>query len=214
MKVLVIGANGQIGSFLVKLLNDNHDFTVKAMVRKEEQSKSFENEGIETVLADLEGTVEELAKVMKGCDAVVFTAGSGGKTGADMTLLIDLDGAVKSMEAVEKAGIDRFVMVSALQANNRENWNQAIKPYYVAKHYADRMLASSRLDYTILRPGRLINNPGTGKIKVGEKLERAMISREDVAKTIMAVLNEGKTIRKAFDLIAGDTDIEIALKNI
>lgn len=128
MKVLVIGANGQIGQLIVENLQAADGFSPVAMVRKEEQKAGLKEKGITSVLADLEGPVEDLTKAMKGCDAVVFTAGSGGKTGADKTLLIDLDGAVKCVEAAEAANVKRFVMISALQANNRENWNDALRP--------------------------------------------------------------------------------------
>ena len=172
MKVLVVGANGQIGQHLIQLLKENNEHTVKAMVRKEEQAEALEKLGIETAIADLEGSVDEIAEAAKGCDAIVFTAGSGGHTGADKTLLVDLDGAVKTIEAAEKIGIKRFIMVSALQAHRRENWNEKIKPYYVAKHYADRILEQSSLTYTIIRPGGLLNEPGTGKVSAGENLEQ------------------------------------------
>ena len=214
LKVLVVGANGQIGKQLVGLLKESSDFSVRAMVRKEEQIKELEKSGIEGTLGNLEGTVEQLADAAKGCDAVVFTAGSGGQTGLDKTLLIDLDGAAKMVEAAEKAGVKRFIMVSALQAHNRENWNEQIKPYYVAKHYADRMLLQSDLTYTIIRPGGLLNEPGTGKVKASENLERGSIPREDVAKTILAVIKEENTFNKAFDLVSGGTPIEEAMKNL
>lgn len=145
MKVFVAGANGQIGRHIMKLLKDSDDYTGIAMVRSKEQAEAFREKGIEAVLADLEGSVDELAEAMKGCDAVVFTAGSGGHTGADKTLLIDLDGAVKTVEAAELANVNRFIMVSAFQANNRENWNEKIKHYYAAKHYADKALLQSGL---------------------------------------------------------------------
>ncbi|WP_043932410.1 SDR family oxidoreductase [Bacillus sp. EB01] len=214
MKVLVVGANGQIGKQLVNLLHDSSKHTVKAFVRKEEQARKYEQSGIEAVLGNLEGTVEELGETVKGCDAVVFSAGSGGHTGLDKTLLIDLDGAVKMMEAAERAGVGRFIMVSALQAHNRENWNEQIKPYYVAKHYADRMLVQSGLNYTIIRPGGLLNEPGTGKVTLAENLERGSIPREDVAKTILAVIDHENAYNKAFDLVSGETQIEEAIKSL
>lgn len=99
MKVFVVGANGQIGKHLVNLLKNSDDHTVRAMVRKKEQVAEFEEQGIDTSLADLEGNVDNIANAASGCDAVVFAAGSGGHTGADKTMLIDLDGAVKTMEA-------------------------------------------------------------------------------------------------------------------
>ncbi|OJH16742.1 sugar epimerase [Bacillus obstructivus] len=214
MKVFVVGANGQIGRHLIQKLKKNEEHTPKAMVRNETQSLQLKNEGIETVIANLEDKVETIADAIKGCDAIVFTAGSGGKTGADKTLLIDLDGAVKTMEAAEKVGIKRFIIVSALQAHHRENWNESIKPYYVAKHYADRVLVSSNLDYTIIRPGGLLNDPGTGKVSIAENLQRGAISREDVAELIIACLNEKNTLRRSFDVVAGETPINVAIKQL
>lgn len=212
MKVLVIGANGQIGQKVVRLLHANEQYTVRAMVRKEEQLEKLKNENIEAVYASLEGTVKELEAAMKGCDAVVFTAGSGGSTGSDKTLLIDLDGAAKSIEAAENVGVNRFIMVSALQAHHRENWNENLKPYYVAKHYADKILEASSLDYTIIRPGGLTNDAGTGKVDVATNLTRGTIPREDVAKVVVTSLTEEGTYKKSFDLLAGDKNIEQALK--
>ncbi|RSD26083.1 SDR family oxidoreductase [Mesobacillus subterraneus] len=214
MKVLVVGANGQIGKQLVEMIHDSKHHEVRAMIRKQEQEATFREKGIDTVLASLEGTVDEIAAAACGCDAIVFTAGSGGHTGLDQTLLIDLDGAAKTVEASEKAGIKRFIMVSALQAHNRENWSEAIKPYYAAKHYADRILLQSGLNYTIIRPGGLLNETGTGKVKVAENLDRGSIPRSDVAKTIFAALNEENTFWKSFDLISGDVEIKDALKKL
>ena len=214
MKVFVVGANGQIGKQLVDLLNESNEHNVRAMLRKPEQSEEFEDKGVETAIASLEGSVEDIASAAKGCDAIVFAAGSGGHTGLDKTLLVDLDGAVKTVEAAQQAGIDRFIMVSALQAHKRENWSEAIKPYYVAKHYADKALLQSSLDYTVIRPGGLLNEPGTGKIKIDENLERGTIPRSDVAKTIFACLNDKKTFKKSFDLISGDKDIAEAIRSL
>ena len=214
MKVVVVGANGQIGKQLVKMLKDSDEHSVTAFVRTEQQVREFEALGVEAVLGNLEGTVGELEEALKGSDAVVFTAGSGGQTGYDKTLLIDLDGAVKVIEAAENAGIQRFIMVSALQAHNRQNWSEQIKPYYVAKHYADRMLVQSKLTYTIIRPGGLLNEPGTGKVTIAENLETGSIPREDVAKTILAVINEESTFNKSFDLVSGQMPIIEAVKNV
>lgn len=214
MKVFVVGANGQIGRRLVQMLNNSERHTVRAMVRKEEQAEALLQSGIDAVVADLEGPVEDIAKVARGCEATVFTAGSGGHTGADKTLLVDLDGAVKTIEACEKIGMERFIMVSALQAHRRENWNERIKHYYVAKHYADRVLKQSDLNYTIIRPGRLLNEPGTGKIAAAENLDRASVPREDVAATVLHALDEAHTYRRSFDLVSGEVPIPDALKSI
>jgi uncharacterized protein YbjT (DUF2867 family) len=211
MNVLVIGANGQIGRHIVELAKET-DVNITAMVRKEEQAAAFEGDGTSTVLADLEGSVAELTKVMEGMDAIVFTAGSGGHTGPDKTLLIDLDGAVKSIEAAEAANVDRFIMISAFNAKDREAWNDSpIKPYLVAKHYADQTLMDSKLNYTIIRPGKLENEAGTGKVQAGEVQNYGAIPREDVAKTVLESLKNEKTYRTGFDLIAGNDEIKDAL---
>ncbi|WP_145324792.1 SDR family oxidoreductase [Paenibacillus xylanexedens] len=211
MNVLVIGANGQIGKFVVEQLVQEGKHKVTAMIRKPEQADALKELGADVVIGDLEGSVEDLAEAMKDHNAIVFTAGSGGSTGQDKTLLIDLDGAVKTMEAAEKQGISRYILVSAYGADQREKWSESIKPYYVAKHYADRALFASDLNYTIIRPGGLENEPGTGKIAVGTDLEPGSIPREDVARVIVASLHEEKTYRMAFDLIAGDHPVEDAL---
>jgi uncharacterized protein YbjT (DUF2867 family) len=214
MKILVVGANGQIGKHFIQLAQESHEHTVRAMVRKEDQVESFQKLGVETVMANLEGSVEEIAEAAKGCEAIVFTAGSGGHTGADKTLLIDLDGAAKTVEAAEKAGVKRFIMVSALQAHNRENWNEKLRPYYAAKHYADKILEHSNLTYTIIRPGGLLNEPGTENVSAAENLTRGTVPREDVAKAIFAALNEEHTYNRSFDLMSGETPISDALKRI
>lgn len=214
MNVLVIGANGQIGRHLVSQLKENPGHTVSAMVRKQEQLEALDKSGVEAVLADLEGTVEELAEAMKGIDAVIFTAGSGGNTGADKTLLIDLDGAVKTMEAAEEAGISRYIMVSALYAEDRTKWPDSIKPYYVAKHYADKWLESSSLNYTIIRPGGLKNEPGNGKVTLNPEAGESSIPREDVAAVIIAALDADNTYRKAFPLVSGTEPINEVIEQI
>ncbi|WP_458124545.1 SDR family oxidoreductase [Paenibacillus sp. Z3-2] len=211
MNVLVIGANGQIGKLVVEQLVQEGKHKVTAMIRKPEQADALKKLGADVVIGDLEGSVEDLAEAMKDHNAIVFTAGSGGSTGQDKTLLIDLDGAVKTMEAAEQQGISRYILVSAYGADQREKWSESIKPYYVAKHYADRALFASDLNYTIIRPGGLENEPGTGKIAVGTDLEPGSIPREDVARVIVASLQDEKTYRMAFDLIAGDHPIEDAL---
>ena len=219
MKVLVVGANGKIGKQLVDLLNESEKHSVRAFVRKEEQAKELESNGIETHLGDLEGSVSDLEEAVKGTDAIVFTAGSGGSTGADKTLLIDLDGAVKVIEAAKNVGVDRFLMVSAFGADQREKWNAEIKSYYVAKYYADKELMQSGLNYTIVRPGGLTDDTSKGKVVVSDNMQLTdsddwTIPREDVAKVVFESLDNEKTYRKAFDLVSGEQSIEEALDQL
>ncbi|WP_342526553.1 SDR family oxidoreductase [Chryseomicrobium sp. FSL W7-1435] len=213
MKVFVIGANGQVGHELVNTLHKNEHHEVTAMVRKEEQQKELEDKGITSVIADLEGSVDELAEAMKGQDAVIFAAGSGGGTGQDMTLLIDLDGAVKTVEAAEQAGVQRYVMLSAFGVGDRSTWSDEIKPYYVAKYYADHHVEESSLDWTILRPGALTDDAATGKYAAGKDAEAGEITRNDVAHALAHIVDDSSTSKKAIELVNGKHPIEAALKS-
>lgn len=211
MNVFVIGANGKIGKQLVERLHNEGNHEVTAMVRKEEQLDEFKSNGYNAVLGNLEGDVSELTKALEGMDAVVFAAGSGGDTGADKTLLIDLDGAAKSIEAAKANGnIQHFVMVSALKADDRSAWPDEMKPYYVAKHHADRLLEQSGLNYTIVRPGALTDDVGTGKVEVGD-VTTGEVPRADVAAFIAHIIGHQEAKNKAVDLIKGDTPIESTL---
>ncbi len=225
MKVLVIGAHGKIGQILTKKLHDSHDFEEIAGLRTADQQHAYEAAGLQTVTLDLEKEQTDLENVMQGVDAVVFTAGSGGKTGPEKTMMIDLDGAVKSIKAAEKVGVKRFVIVSAINANKREFWSYGRHDlgatgnfYYAAKHYADLYLEHSNLDYTILRPTLLLDDAGTGNVTVVDDLAtvaspKMKIPRADVAETIMAVLRNQNTVRRSFDLDGGDTPIKEAIND-
>lgn len=210
MNVFVIGANGQIGKQLVERLHEEGKHDVTAMVRKDEQLDKFKQDGYQAVLGDLEGDVANLADAIDGADVVVFAAGSGGHTGADKTLLIDLDGAAKSIEAAKQQGVKQFVMVSALKAEDRAAWPDKMKPYYVAKHHADRLLEESGLTYTIVRPGALTDDAGTGKVQAGE-VSTGEIPRADVAAFLAHVIGHDAAYNKAIDLVKGDTAIEDTL---
>lgn len=214
MKVLIVGANGQIGRHLVKLLANNSVHTPKAMIRRQEQISFFNSLGVETVLTSLEDSMDLIAEAMNDCDAIVFAAGSGGNTDGDQTLLVDLDGAAKTIEAAEQTGTDRFLMVSAIHADQREAWKDDIAPYYIAKHHADNILRASGLNYTIVRPGLLTNDPGTGRVFASESLESGPIPREDVANVLFHSLDNVHVFNKTFEIVSGDTEIEDALSQL
>ncbi|MCD8510549.1 MAG: SDR family oxidoreductase [Bacillus sp. (in: Bacteria)] len=213
MKVLVVGANGQIGKQLVTFLQTNDGLTAKAMIRKVEQSSDFEEIGAETVVVDLEGEIEHIAKAAKDVDAIVFTAGSGPHTGKDKTIMVDLDGAVKTIEAAKKAGVNRFIMISSYDTSREaiQSAPPSFAPYVAAKHYADDWLRRTDLDYTIIHPGGLTNEKGTGQIQAAEEVERGEIPREDVASVIVACLENDKTIGKEFQIVSGITPIKNAI---
>lgn len=218
MQVLVVGANGQIGTHLVEQLKEEGNHKPIAFVRKQEQVDKFKEKGIEARLGNLESSVQDIKKQMDNIDAVVFAAGSGGGTGIDKTVMIDLDGAVKVMEAAEDMNIKRFIMISAFQADVRDNWNEDMKPYYAAKHYADKFLLSSDLNYTIVRPGMLENEPAIGKVSLtramNEFTDPVTIPRKDVADLIAQSLDHERTYRQSFDVTTGDQSIEEALNQL
>ncbi|MED3738442.1 MULTISPECIES: SDR family oxidoreductase [Virgibacillus] len=213
LKILVVGANGQIGKHLVKQIQDSGEHMARAMIRKQEQAQYFKDLGAETVVVDLEDEIEEITNAAEGVDAVVFTAGSGPNTGKDKTLMVDLDGAVKTIEATKAAGVKRFVMVSSFDTSRGaiQAASASFAPYVVAKHYADQWLRSTDLDYTIVHPGLLTNQPGTGQVDAATKIERGEIPREDVAGVIYGCLEDNTTIGKEFQIVAGKSEIKQAL---
>lgn len=216
MKVLVVGANGKIGKQLVAMIQESESLEARAMIRKQEQATFFEDLGAETVVVDLEDDTDAIVKATEGVDAVVFTAGSGPDTGTDKTLLIDLDGAVKTIEAAEIAHVKRFIMISSFDTSRGaiQEAPRSFAPYVVAKHYADAKLRATNLDYTIIHPGILISKKGIGKVKAASTVEIGEIPREDVASVILACLKNEATIGKEFQVTAGDTPIKAAIDSL
>lgn len=207
MKTLVIGANGKIGRKLVARLGRDGD--VRAMVRDEMQREPLEALGAEVVVGDLEGEYEH---ALEGCGALVFTAGSGGHTGADKTLLVDLWGALKTIRACRAHGVGRYVMVSSREAGDPDRSPGKIRHYVVAKHVADDYLQRSDLDFTILRPGRLLDEPGTGRVRTDRPAEpEQVIPRDDVAEALNLCLKSDRTIGRIFQLYRGNTPLAEAL---
>lgn len=210
-RVAVIGANGKVGQILTKKLNKLDDYTAKAIIRNPDRVNYFDQLGIITEVISLEDSVSKLADGLKDYDTVVFTAGAGGK-GLDKTLSVDLDGAVKVFEAAEKAGVKRFVLVSALNAEDRDMWYDGpLRSYYICKKYADRELKRTNLDWTILQPGELTEGQAYGKVSGGTK---GSIDRVDVADTIIAILEDDSTIKKTIPLVKGDTLIKKYLSEL
>ena len=212
MTTFIVGAHGQIGQLLTKQLAATGE-TVLAGIRDTKQADTLSALGGQPRQFDLTALPQEQAAAFKDVDNVVFTAGSGGATGYDGTLEIDLDGAVKTMIAAEQAGVKRYVIVSALYADQRDKWAQTgIEPYYVAKYYADEWLQHrTQLNYTILRPGALTNEAGTGKISLQPTLASSKkIARADVAAAIVAVLSKPQASGQIYDLVSGTTPIEQA----
>ena len=205
-KILVIGANGLIGQQIVSMLAQK-SIPVKAMIRKPEQGALFDAAKVETILADLEG---DFSAAFEGCSKVVFTAGSGASTGPDKTLLIDLWGAIKSVDLAKKYGIEHFIMISSSNSHNPDTGPVSIKPYLVAKFAADEYLKNSGQPYTILGPARLTNDNATGKIRTYRPAtaEERTIPRADVAAATLYCLGNDHTKGQTIDLYQGDKFIQ------
>ncbi|MEQ9546930.1 MAG: SDR family oxidoreductase [Marinobacter sp.] len=211
MHVFIAGANGQIGQYLLQEMADS-DHEARALIRHPGQGPELQQLGAtETVLGDLE---QDCSEAMRGCDAVIFTAGSGPHTGPDKTIDVDQEGAIRLVDTARAMGIKRFIMVSSMRAEEPEKGPEKIRHYLRAKRNADEHLKNSGLNYTIVRPGRLTNEDGTGKVAVSSKLEAfGEIPREDVARVLLAVLDSDNTDNRVFDVVSGDTPVAEALVN-
>ena len=209
MTVAVIGANGGIGRRLLPRLADaGHDPI--GVVRSEDQFDRVRERGGEPRLGDLEG---EFAEALDGADAVVFTAGSGGATGWDKTLMVDLWGARRSIAACEERDVNRFVMISSRGAADPSSAYEPMRPYLVAKRCADDDLERSSLDGTILRPTSLTDEEGTGRVTASFEPAGGgpNIPRADVAQAVVACLDDDATVGRTMELYGGETPIAEAV---
>ena len=212
MNVVIVGGHGRIGLRLEKLLAERGD-SPRGIIRKTEQARDLEEIGAEPIVLDIEN-VDDITDALAGADAVVFAAGAGAGSGPARKRTVDYGGAVKLADAARSQDIRRYVMVSAIGANHPERWSDEMRPYYEAKAEADKYVMESGLDYTIVRPGGLTDDPGTGKVQVAEALEGGRVSRDDVAAVIAEALTADNTIGKAFDLLNDGTPISDAIRSL
>ncbi len=209
MDVVVAGGHGKVGMGLLRLLADR-GHRARGLIRNPDHAIELENVGAESVLCDIEER-DDISDCVRGADAVVFAAGAGAGSGPERKRTVDYGGAVKLIEAAKKNGIDRYLIVSAIAVDRPESWSEPMVSYYEAKRDADLAVLGSGLSYTIVRPGGLTDDPGTGLVKVGTEFEGGEIPREDVAATLLAALETPSTIGNTFELVSGDTPIEEAI---
>ncbi len=213
--VAIAGGHGKIAMLLGGLLVARGD-TVRGLIRDPAQAADLRAAGIEPVLCDLEGDAD-VAAAVRGADAVVFAAGAGPGSGAARKATMDLGGAVKLIDAARAAGISRYLMVGAMGAaeppaeGTEGEGGEVFGAYLRAKAGADEALRGSGLDYTVVRPGGLTDEPGTGLVSVAERLARGQVPRADVAAVLLACLDDPATIGRSFDLTGGGTPIAAAL---
>ena len=161
----------------------------------------------------LEADDADVAGAVAGADAVVFAAGAGPGSGAERKRTMDYGGAVKLIEAAKAAGISRYAIVSSMGADHPEQASGDFRVYLQAKADADEALRASGLDYTIVRPGGLTDDPGTGQVDVAERLgRRGSIPRDDVAAVLAEVLDAPNTIGKTFEVLSGSTPVRNAIR--
>ncbi|WP_414830684.1 SDR family oxidoreductase [Alteromonas sp. H39] len=204
--VLVIGASGQIGKMVVQKLLDQ-DYRVRAMVRDANKLGGLNHPNLDIFEKDLES---DFFQAFQGMDSVIFTAGSGGSTGPDKTLLIDLWAARNAVEYAVRAKLAHFIMVSAVGAGDPDAIDSEIKPYLVAKHMADKHLISAGIRHTILRPGSLTDDPATGKVtsKRPDSRDAMKITREDVADMVVLATGKEDDTNRVFELFEGNQSPE------
>jgi len=210
MDVVVAGGHGQIALRLERLLAARGD-SARGLVRNPDHFDDVSAAGAQPVLADLESDID-VGPVIAGADAIVFAAGAGPGSGETRKRTMDLGGAVKLIEAAKAAGIRRYVIVSSMGADHPERASGTFGAYLAAKSKADNALRASGLDYTVVRPGGLTDDPGTGTVDVSERLgRRGQIPRDDVAAALVAVLDAPNTIGKTFEILSGATPVDEAI---
>ena len=214
MRIVVAGGHGQIALQLEKLVTeDGHE--VVGMIRSHEHVQDLEEAGAEWAMVDLEDTdVEAMTEVVRGADAVVFAAGGGPDGNAARKETVDKGAAIMLADAAERAGVRRYVMVSAMGTENADPESDDVFQVYLrAKRDADDDLRSRDLDWTVVRPGRLTDDVPSGHVQLG-RLERGSVTRGDVAHVIAEVLEHDNTIGKTFDVLGGDTPVSEAVAEI
>jgi uncharacterized protein YbjT (DUF2867 family) len=213
MDVAIAGGHGQVARRLARLLVARGD-TVFGLIRKGEHADDLRADGTEPVLIDLEAAgPEEIAEAIKGVDAVVFAAGAGPGSGAERKLTVDRDGAVKLLEAARSAGVPRYVIVSSIGAENPPAGDDVFHVYLRAKAEADAAVAASDREWTIVRPGSLTDDSGTGRARIQTEPVRDRVPRDDVAAVLAAVLDEPRSAGATLYVVAGDEQIDEALEN-
>ena len=213
MHIVIAGGHGKIALILERLLAQRGD-SVAGIIRKPAQAADLEAVGAEPLVVDLERSgVEEVAEHLRGADAVVFAAGAGPGSGAARKETVDRDSAILLADAAQAAGVDRYLMISSMAADPEATADDPVfEAYLRAKGAADEAVrARTDLYSTIVRPGLLTDDPGTGGVTIADSTGRGSVPREDVAAVLVAVLDEPRTGGMTFEIISGETPIEEAI---
>jgi uncharacterized protein YbjT (DUF2867 family) len=215
MRIVIAGGHGQIALRLEKLLAARGN-EVAGIIRKAEQGDDLREAGAETVLLDLESaSVEEVATHLQGADAAVFAAGAGPGSGSARKDTVDKGAAVLFADAAVRAGVRRFLVVSSMGADSRHEGDEIFDVYLRAKGAADDYVRSlDALDWTILRPGMLTDDAGTGQVRLEAHTGRGPIPRDDVAAVLAELLDTPATSGLTLELISGSAPVSVAVKSV
>lgn len=215
MRIVIAGGHGQIALRLERLLAARGDEAV-GVIRNPAQSEDVRETGAEPAVLDLESAgVEEVAEVLRGADAAVFAAGAGPNSGVSRKDTVDKGAAVLFADAAERAGVRRYVVVSSMGADPDHPGDEVFDVYLRAKGAADAYVRSrSALDWTILRPGMLTNDAGTGEVLLAASTGRGPVPRDDVAATLVELLDTPATAGLTLELIAGSVPVTVAVKDV
>ncbi len=211
MRIAIAGAHGKIAMRLATLLDARRD-SVVGLIRNPDQAGEVRAAGAEPVVCDLEGaSLEEIAAAVGATDAVVFAAGAGAGSGAARKLTVDRDGAIKLLDATAPAR-SRYVIVSSVGAESPPSGDDVFSVYLRAKAEADAAVMSADRDWTVVRPGRLTDDPGTGRVRIDSAAFRGEIPRDDVAALLDLVLHDDRAAGHVMYVNGGPDPIEQALE--
>jgi nucleoside-diphosphate-sugar epimerase len=212
--VAIAGAHGKIAMRLASLLAGEGD-TVIGLIRNPDHAADVSAQGASPVVCDLEqATVDEVAGAIRDADAAVFAAGAGPGSGAERKLTMDRDGAIRLLDAATTAGVQRFQIISAVGAENPPDGDDAFGVYLRAKAEADEAVQASDRDWTIVRPGRLTEDQGTGRVRIESSPFRGQIPRDDVASVLARLLRDSRSSRRLLYVNGGEQPVEGALEAV
>jgi nucleoside-diphosphate-sugar epimerase len=212
MRIAIAGGHGKIALRLTRRLADRGE-SVVSLIRNPAHADDVRAQGGEPVVCDLERvSEEEVASVIGSADAAVFAAGAGPGSGAERKLTMDRDGAIKLLRAAAAVDAARYVIVSAVGAESPPEGDDTYSVYLQAKAQADAAVQSSDRQWTIVRPGRLTDDPGNGQVRIDTEPFRGQISRDDVAAVIDVLLEEQVAVGRILYVNGGEQPIEQALR--
>ncbi|MDN4162010.1 SDR family oxidoreductase [Nocardioides abyssi] len=212
-QIAIVGGHGKVAQQLITTLSAS-GHTPVALVRKEEYREELESQGAVVRLLDIEAQeAADYAAAFEGCQAVVFAAGGGADGNIERKRTVDLEGSLKSIAGAERAGIRRFVQVSAMGVDQPlpDDTEDVWRAYVEAKRDADAALRESGLAWTIIRPGALTDDPATGSVTLAESVDRGEVTRADVAAVLAACLDDDASVGKQWELVGGSTPVADAV---